>query len=107
MKAVDGAGGVRLVRRGGLPGLLFLIALAVAVTILFAVTRLDIAAARVFYSPHALDHWPLAKKLPWSVLYRLAPWITAVLVLSGLGALALGMARGHGLWRAPAFFRVL
>src|SRR5436305_2797520 len=107
MMAVDGAGGVRLVRRGGLPGLLFLTALAVAVTILFAVTRLDIAAARAFYSPNALDHWPLARELPWSVLYRLAPWITAVLVLSGLGALALGMARGHGDWRRHGIFLLL
>src|SRR5436305_2951837 len=107
MMAVDGAGGVRLVRRGGLPGLLFLTALAVAVTILFAVTRLDIAAARAFYSPNALDHWPLARELPWSVLYRLAPWITAALVLSSLAALAVGIARGHGDWRRHGIFLLL
>lgn len=108
MVVVDGAGRIRLPpRRGGLPGLLFLIALAVAVTVLFAVTRLDIAAARAFYSPDALDHWPLAKQLPWSVLYRLAPWITAVLVLSGLAALAVGITRGHGDWRRHGIFLLL
>lgn len=108
MAAVDGAGraGLRS-SRGGLPGLLLLSAIAAAVTVLFAVTRLDVAAARVFYSPHALDHWPLAKELPWSVLYRLAPWITAVLVLSGLAALALGIFRGHGDWRRHGIFLLL
>ncbi len=99
--AVDSAGGVRLPRRGGLPGLLLLIAIAVAVTVLFAVTPLDIAAARVFYRPNALDHWPLAKELPWSVLYRLAPWLTAALVLTGLAALA------HGGWRRYGVFLLL
>jgi membrane-associated PAP2 superfamily phosphatase len=98
---------VRLAPRGGLPGLVFLIALAVAVTVLFAVTPLDIAAARAFYRPNALDHWPLARELPWSVLYRLAPWITAALVLSGLAALAMGLARGHGGWRRHGVFLLL
>jgi hypothetical protein len=55
--------------------------LGVTVTFLFAVTPLDIDAARIFYSADVSDHWPLAAKLPWSVLYRLAPWITASLVL--------------------------
>ncbi len=99
--AVDSAGGVRLPRRGGLPGLLLLIAIAVAVTVLFAVTPLDIAAARVFYRPNVLDHWPLARELPWSVLYRLAPWLTAALVLAGLAALA------HGGWRRYGVFLLL
>lgn len=93
--------------RHGLSGLLFLIALAAAVTLLFAVTPLDIAAARVFYRPDSLDHWPLAKELPWSVLYRLAPWITAALVLSGLGMLALGIARGTSDWRRHGIFLLL
>lgn len=85
----------------GLPGLLVLSGLAVAVTVLFAVTPLDVAAARVFYRPGALDHWPLAGELPWSVLYRLAPWITAALVLTGLAALA------HGGWRRYGVFLLL
>jgi lipid A 4'-phosphatase len=98
--AVDGAR-VRLWRRGGLPGLVLLIAIAGAVTVLFAVTALDVAAARIFYRPDALDHWPLARELPWSVLYRLAPWITAALVLTGLAALA------HGAWRRYGVFLLL
>jgi lipid A 4'-phosphatase len=81
-----------------LPGLILLIAIALAVTVLFALTPLDVAAARVFYRPGALDHWPLAKELPWSVLYRLAPWITAALVLSGLGMLAFGGWRRQGIF---------
>jgi lipid A 4'-phosphatase len=92
--AVDGSARVRLARRDGV----FLIATAIAVTVLFAVTPLDIAAARVFYRPDALDHWPLAKELPWSALYRLAPWITAALVLSGLAALGSGNWRRHGIF---------
>jgi lipid A 4'-phosphatase len=95
--AVDG--GVRFPRRdSGLPGLLFLLALAAAVTALFAVTPLDIAAARIFYRPGALDPWPLARELPWSVLYRLAPWLTAALVVSGLGMLAFGGWRRQGIF---------
>jgi lipid A 4'-phosphatase len=85
-------------RRGGWPGLVILLALAAAVTLLFAVTPLDLAAARVFYSPGALDHWPLARELPWSVLYHLAPWLTAALVISGLGMLAFGGSRRHGIF---------
>src|SRR5206468_8642951 len=64
-------------------------------TILFAATPLDIAAARVFYRSDALDHWPLAKEPPWSVLYGLAPWITASLVIVGLAALAAGLVRSE------------
>jgi len=94
-------------RRGGWPGLAVLLGLAAIVTVLFAATPLDLVAARVFYRPDALDHWPLAKELPWSVLYRLAPWITAALVLSGLAALALGIARGHSDWRRHGIFLLL
>jgi lipid A 4'-phosphatase len=101
--AVDGAARVRLARRDGV----FLIATAIAVTVLFALTPLDVAAARVFYRSDALDHWPLARELPWSVLYRLAPWITAALVLSGLAALAVGIARGAGDWRRHGIFLLL
>ncbi len=87
--------------RGGLPGLLLLLTIAVAVTVLFAATPLDLAAARIFYRPDSLDHWPLARELPWSVLYRLAPWLTAALVLTGLTALA------HGGWRRYGVFLLL
>jgi hypothetical protein len=60
---------------------LVLAGFCVMVTFLFAFTPLDIEAARIFYSADVSDHWPLAAKLPWSVLYGQAPWITASLVL--------------------------
>jgi len=88
----------RAIRRGGWPGLVILLGLAATVTVLFAVTPLDLMAARVFYRPDPLDHWPLARELPWSVLYRLAPWITAVLVLAGLAALTHADWRRHGIF---------
>jgi membrane-associated PAP2 superfamily phosphatase len=81
--------------------------LAVVFTLAFAATPLDIVAARPFYRSGALDRWPLAKELPWSVLYRLAPWITASLVIAGLAALALGLAQGRGAWRRHGTFLLL
>lgn len=81
--------------------------LGVTVTLLFAVTPLDIEAARIFYNGDVSDHWPLAAKLPWSVLYRLAPWITASLVLVGLAGLIAGLARRRAAWRWQAVFVLL
>src|SRR5438270_1792058 len=92
---------------GGLPGIALLLGLAVAATIVFAATPLDLAAARAFYRPGALDPWPLARELPWSLLYRLAPWLTAFLVIAGLAALAAGVARGRGDWRRQGVFLLL
>jgi membrane-associated PAP2 superfamily phosphatase len=85
----------------------WLLGLAVVVTLVFAATPLDIAAARLFYRPGALDRWPLAKELPWSVLYRLAPWVTASLVIVGLAALSAGLVRGRGAWRRHGTFLLL
>ena len=87
-----------LARRDQRRELAWLLGLAVVVTIVFAVTPLDVAAARLFYRPSALDRWPLARELPWSVLYRLAPWITAALVLAGLAALTHADWRRHGIF---------
>ncbi|HEX3532181.1 MAG TPA: phosphatase PAP2 family protein [Thermoanaerobaculia bacterium] len=84
-----------------------IIALAAVVTALFALTPLDIAAARLFYRPDALDPWPLAKELPWSLLYRLAPWITASLVIAGLAALAVGWLRDRPAARRHGIFLLL
>jgi membrane-associated PAP2 superfamily phosphatase len=81
--------------------------IAVFVTLVFAFTPLDIEAARLFYRPEAVDHWMLAKQLPWSVLYRAAPWITASLVVLGLVALAAGTLRHQILWRRQAVFLLL
>jgi lipid A 4'-phosphatase len=83
------------------------LALALAVTVLFAATPLDIAAARVFYRPNEVNHWPLATRLPWSVLYRLAPWITASLILAGLAMLTAGVARRRDALRRHAVFVLL
>jgi lipid A 4'-phosphatase len=86
---------------------LLLAALAILVTILFALTRLDIAAARIFHYPGAADAWPLAKQLPWSALYQAAPWITAALVATGLIALLAGTVRGRADWTRHAAFLLL
>ena len=84
-----------------------LIAAAVLLTVVFACTPLDITAARLFYRPQSPDHWPLALQAPWSVLYAAAPWITASLVLAGLGGLAIGIVRRRERWRRQATFVLL
>jgi lipid A 4'-phosphatase len=99
--------GAGVTRRDGLPETVTLVVLAAVVTVVFAATPLDVAAARVFYRSGALDPWPLAKDLPWSVLYRLAPWITASLVIAALGGLAVGLVRGRGAWRWRSIFLLL
>jgi lipid A 4'-phosphatase len=86
---------------------LWLVALLILVTLVFALTPLDIEAARIFYRPHGPDHWPLAGELPWSVLYRLASPLTVTVVLGGLGALVAAIVSGHHLWRRRAIFILL
>ncbi|HTW75224.1 MAG TPA: phosphatase PAP2 family protein [Steroidobacteraceae bacterium] len=81
--------------------------IVIAITLLFAVTPLDLDAARIFYRPYAIDHWPLAQRPPWSLLYRAAPWITASLVLSGLVGLLLGARLHRPRWRLRAVFVLL
>jgi membrane-associated PAP2 superfamily phosphatase len=83
------------------------IGLGVGLTLLFALTPLDLAAARLFYRPGAPEQWPLAAQLPWSVLYRMAPWITASLVVAGLAGLAAGIARRRAAWRRHAILVLL
>lgn len=82
-------------------------ALAAALTLLFALTPLDIDAARLFYRPHSLDHWPLAARAPWLQLYGASSWITASLIAIGLVALAAGVLRGRALWRRYGTFVLL
>jgi hypothetical protein len=65
---------------------LCVIALALLTAALFGFTSLEITAAGWFYGDGA-DHWPLARQRPWSILYRAAPWLSALLVLGGVAAL--------------------
>jgi membrane-associated PAP2 superfamily phosphatase len=94
-------------RRDWLPELMVLLGLGALATVLFAVTPLDIAAARVFYRASETDRWPFAGEFPWRVLYLAAPWITASLVLTGLGSLAVGLARGRDALRRHGVFLLL
>lgn len=80
---------------------------ALAVTLLFGVSSLDIEAARWFYRPTGTDHWPFASRVPWSLLYRAAPWITASLVIAGLATLAAGTLLRRRPWRRHAVFVLL
>ena len=87
--------------------MLLLAALAVVIAALFAFSPLDIDAARVFYRSNDVDHWPLARRMPWSMLYGVAPWITASLLIVGLVALAAGILRDRSTWRLHAVFLLL
>lgn len=79
-----------------------LLAAALGTTVAFATGALDIAAARWFYRPGALDHWPLAHEFPWLILYRAAPWITASILVAGLAAFALSLTSARRHWRGAA-----
>lgn len=94
-------------RRGGRREAVCLVALALLTAGLFASGALDIAVARAFYRPDPLAHWPLAHQLPWSLLYGAAPWVTALLVIAGLGALAAGFMHARGDWRQAAVLLLL
>ncbi|MFI5167377.1 MAG: phosphatase PAP2 family protein [Thermoanaerobaculales bacterium] len=87
--------------------LIALLVLGVVATALFAATSLDIAAARIFYRPAALNHWPLAKQLPWSVLYGAARWIASSLVLASFAGIVVGYARERPAWRRYSVFVLL
>jgi lipid A 4'-phosphatase len=94
-------------RREGRREAVCLAALALLTAVLFASGGLDRVVARVFYRPDALDHWPLARELPWSVLYRAAPWVTATLVIAGLAGLAASFTRSRAEWRRAAVLVLL
>ena len=79
-------------------------AVGATITAVFANGSLDLAAARVFYSAQPQDHWPFARDMPWSLLYKMAPWITASLVMAGIAVLAVGFARRREQWRRDATF---
>jgi lipid A 4'-phosphatase len=79
-----------------------LFAAALVTAAAFASGTLDIAAARFFFRPDAVDHWPLAREFPWLILYRAASWITAALIVAGLAAFALSLTNRHRHWRGAA-----
>jgi lipid A 4'-phosphatase len=92
---------------GAVRDAVWLLALIALTIVVFALTPLDIEAARIFYRPQMGDHWPFAGELPWSVLYRLAPPITVTLVLAGLGWLAAAIVSANPLWRRYSIFVLL
>lgn len=79
-----------------------LLAAALVTAAMFATGTLDIAAARWFFRSGAIDHWPLAREFPWLILYRAASWITALLIVTGLAALALSFTKRRRHWRGAA-----
>jgi lipid A 4'-phosphatase len=94
-------------RRQGRLEAVGLAAVALLTAGLFASGALDIAVARIFYYPEPLDHWPLARELPWSLLYRAAPWVTATLVIAALAALAASLPHARHDWRRAAVLVLL
>ena len=87
------AGPITSYRRFWLPELAVLAVLSCVTLILFAVTDLDIAAARWFYHPQLPDPWPVASEPLWYLFYRSAPWITGSLAVAGTAALIRGLRK--------------
>jgi lipid A 4'-phosphatase len=83
-----------------------LLGIAAIVTVVFAVTPLDLAAARLFYRPQGIDHWPLGLLVPSSVLYQLAPVITASLLGGGILGLLIGQWRERESLRRNCIFLI-
>jgi lipid A 4'-phosphatase len=99
--------GLEASNRAGSTELALLVGLAILSTILFASSSIDIAALRGFHHPEATDHWPLARQLPWSAIYRLASAITVTLVAIGLAAIAAGTLRKRPMWCRYGVFLLL
>ncbi|MGE5189970.1 MAG: phosphatase PAP2 family protein [Gemmatimonadota bacterium] len=105
--AIPAAGPVAAYRRDWLPELGALLALAVAATVVFAVSDLDIAAARAFYRPGRGDPWPVAGQPLWLLFYKSAPWVTGSLAAAGVGLLVAGTVRPAGRRRLHGAFILL
>ncbi|HYA87382.1 MAG TPA: phosphatase PAP2 family protein [Nitrospirota bacterium] len=80
-------------RRYWLPELIVLTALAFLAFFLFAFTKLDIAATRLFFRPESADFWPIANEPLWSLFYRATPWITGSLAVTGVIMMVTGLVR--------------
>jgi lipid A 4'-phosphatase len=85
---------------------MLLLVVAVAVTVIFATTRLDIATARIFYRSQGPEQWPFGAIWPSSVLYQLVPYITASLLVLGLFWLIVGQLRRRQTWRKSGIFLI-
>jgi lipid A 4'-phosphatase len=79
---------------------------ALLTTLLFGNGSLDIALLRPFYASDT-NPWPYARLPPWSLLYRAASWLTAVLVIVALAALGAGYLRARLAWRRHAVLVLL
>jgi lipid A 4'-phosphatase len=87
------AGPIVSYRRFWLPELIVLAVLALLAVGLFAFSRLDIFATRLFYHPEGTDLWPIAGRPLWSLLYRATPWITGFFAVTGVGMIVTGLVR--------------
>ncbi len=95
-------------RRYWLPELAVLAALSLGAAVLFAVTSLDIAAARLFYHSGLADPWPVASRPLWHLFYKSAPWVTGSLAAAGVALVVAGtLRRGSGPLRLYGIFIML
>jgi lipid A 4'-phosphatase len=83
-----------------------LLVLALAAALVFVFTPLDIEIMRTFYRAGP-DHWPLGRQWPWSVLYQLAPYITASLLIIGTAGLLMARLWNREAWRRNSIFLIL
>lgn len=83
-----------------------MLGIAILLTVVFAVTPLDLAAARLFYRAQGIDHWPLGALWPSSALYQLAPVITASLLGGSLLGLLIGRLREREALRRNCIFLI-
>ena len=95
-----------VVHRKWRPEARVLLGIAALVTVVFGVTPLDLAAARLFYRAQDIDHWPLGILWPSSLLYQLAPIITASLLGGGLLGLLISQLRERESLRRNCLFLI-
>jgi len=80
--------------KGWLPDLSTWATLAIAATLPFWVTDLDLRLAASFYRPGSESgDWPQAEHPLWSMLYHGIPFMTAALSLAALSLLSLAVLR--------------
>ncbi len=93
VRGIPSGGPVAAYRRYWAPELAALAGLSLAAALLFAVTGLDVAAARLFYRPEFADPWPVASRPLWRLFYESAPWVTGSLAAGGAALLVAGALR--------------